>query len=157
MPVYWFSFTPNPVDSANLSPTFIQFIKYDGTTLTPPGITQVIAGTGQYQFTYTPSFAIAFTIDGATSGLNPSIRYIANSLSEASDANALLGTPSSSYGTDTVDPDTIFGYVKRLQEFLEGNQDFAKLTGEWDIYSRGSSTLLRTKSLANSVTGVTRS
>lgn len=67
-----------------------------------------------------------------------------------------LGSTASSYGT-TVAPVDIFGYVKRLREFLEGNAAFTKATGVWDIYSRGSSVLLVSKSLTNTATDANKS
>ena len=90
MAVYWLSFTPNPTDSAGLNATFLNFIKFDGTTLTPPGITQLNAGTGIYQFTYTPSFSIAFRIDGATSSLAASQRYVVGNLDITDNLNTDL-------------------------------------------------------------------
>lgn len=234
--VYWFSFTPNPADSANLSPTFINFAKFDGTTLTPPGITQPFTGTGLYQFTYTPTFSIAFRIDGATTGggLTTAIRYVIGALdpidrvdellAEAGSTlsalglsnislgttnvaigtsltasgltlfaigtsnialgttnvaigtslsaqsatiyaiatslafvNLAIGSTASSYGDSVNDPGDLFGYLKRVREILEGAQTFAKSTGTWNMYARNYATLLATKTLSNSSTGVTRS
>jgi len=168
MATYGFRFTSNPADSANLSPTFLNFIKFDGTTLTPPGITQTNLGTGLYQFSYTPSFFIAFRIDGATSTLG-SQRYVSGSLDVSDEyalqdvgaslgvIPALLGTTASIYGGPAADPTTLFGYMKRVQEFLEGNQTFNKATGAWQISSRLNATLLITKALVNDANGVTRS
>lgn len=66
--------------TSGLAPTFIHFIRLDtGGTLTPPGITQIIANVGAYKFEYTPSFPIYFEIDGATTGLG-SARYIKGQL-----------------------------------------------------------------------------
>ena len=240
--IYWFSFSPNPSDTANLTPVFLNFAKFDGTTLAAPGITQPFTGTGFYQFTYTPTFSIAFKIDGATTGggLTTSIRYIVGSLdpsdrtdellaeqgstlsaigmsnvalgttgiaigttnvsygvlnnalgttsvalgttnaalgttsvalgitsisyevlilaagSSAALSNAAIGSTASVYGSSSTDPVDLFGYLKRIREFLEGNQGFDKSTGSWSIYSRSSATLLITKTLTNAAAGVTR-
>lgn len=62
---------------------------------------------------------------------------------------SLIGTPSDSFGDSTTDPTTVFGFLKRNQEFEEGNATFSKQTGVWDIYSRGSSVLLVEKTLEN--------
>ena len=70
--------------------------------------------------------------------------------------NALIGTTASSFGDTATDPATVFGYLKRLQEFNEGNSLFTKSTGLWDIYSRGSSTLLIEKALVDSTTSVVK-
>lgn len=66
--------------TSGLAPTFIHFIRMDtGGTLTPPGITQVVAGVGAYKFSYTPSFPIYFQVDGATTGLGAN-RFITGTL-----------------------------------------------------------------------------
>lgn len=295
---YWFSFSPDPSTTSNLSPTFLNFAKFDGTSLTPPGITQPFTGTGLYQFTYTPTFSIAFKIDGATTGggLTTLIRYVVGALdpidrvdellaeqgstmsaigmsnialgvtaigqgntlialgttnvalgttnvalgttnvalgttnigygfsnfalgttavsygllnfglgttnvalgttnvalgttnvalgvtsigqgntmialgttvvaiattlmgfgTSLSSNDAAIGSTASSYGSSSADPVDLFGYMKRIREFLEGNQTFNKTTGSWSIYSRSSATLLITKTLTNAAAGVTR-
>lgn len=68
-----------------------------------------------------------------------------------------VGTAGSTFGGISTDPIDMFGYMKRMQEFLEGNAAFDKSSGSWSLYSRGSSTLLRTKTLANATTGITKS
>ena len=80
--VYWLRFNSSvaPYTTSGLAPTFINFAKFDGTTLAPPGITAPFASLGIYQFTYTPSFSIAFVVDGATTGLSTANRYIAGNL-----------------------------------------------------------------------------
>lgn len=79
---YWLRFNASvaPYTTSGLAPTFINFAKFDGTSLTPPGITAPFASLGIYQFSYTPSFSIAFVVDGATTGLSNSDRYIAGVL-----------------------------------------------------------------------------
>lgn len=71
--------------------------------------------------------------------------------------NGLIGGLGSTFGGSSTDPIDLFGYIKRIQEILEGNQNYTKGTGNWDIYSRGSSTLLRTKTIANGVSAVIKS
>lgn len=68
-----------------------------------------------------------------------------------------IGSTSSSFGTSVADPVDLFGYMKRILENLEGNQTFLKPTGAMSIYSRGSSVLLASKTVANSVTTVIKS
>ncbi len=68
-----------------------------------------------------------------------------------------IGSAGSTFGDTTHDPTDLFGYNKRLVELLEGNAAFDKSAGVWSLYSRGSSTLLRTKTLTNATTGVTKS
>ncbi len=68
-----------------------------------------------------------------------------------------IGSAGSTFGSSATDPIDLFGYNKRLVELLEGNASFDKSAGVWSLYSRGSSTLLRTKTLTNATTGVTKS
>lgn len=281
---YFFKFgSGQPSVYAGLSPTFIAFIKADGTSLAPPGISQIGTSLGLYTFAYGVTQSISFVIDGATTGLASSDRYVfgaidpsdrisefgtsilafgttcvalgttnvalgtsnialgttnvalgttsvalgtttvalgtttvsyevlnlaqgtsilalentitAQSVSLLAQGSTILGygvsnlalgttilgygisilagvaslsalgvslnivisgigSTASSFGTDVSDPVDLFGYMKRLQELLEGNQAYTKLSGVWDMYSRGSSQLLREKTLANSVTQV---
>lgn len=177
--------------TSGLAPTFIHFVRLDtGGTVTPPGITQIIAGIGIYKFSWTPSYPIFFEIDGATTGLGGD-RYMHGILDridqvdqDVATANASLGSSmlgasgillplagissqiaivqnrigdtTSSYGTDSVDPVTIYGYVKRLLEFGEGAQVYTKATGVFALSSRGSTTLLRSLTTTESSTEVTR-
>lgn len=65
-----------------------------------------------------------------------------------------IGSTASSYGSSSQDPVDLFGYLKRIQENLEGNNSYVKGTGALSILSRGSATLLITKTITNSVTTV---
>lgn len=76
--------------------------------------------------------------------------------SSTGSVSALIGTPADSFGSTSVDPTTVFGYLKRNLEFEEGQQIFEKQTGVWSIYSRGASTLLREQTLSNTATETTR-
>lgn len=67
-----------------------------------------------------------------------------------------IGATTDSFGSTAADPTTLFGYAKRTQEFNEGNASFNKSTGLWDIYSRGSSTLLIEKQLTNTASSATK-
>src|ERR1700688_2309317 len=74
---YWFSFgSGNPSTYSGLSPTFIAFINNAGTTYAPPAITER-ASTGLYQVSFGATQTMAFVMDGATTGLATSNRYIA--------------------------------------------------------------------------------
>lgn len=154
---YWLKFgSGNASLTTGLSPTFVIFNSWTGGAITAPGITQPITGFGFYRFEYSPSFSIVFQCDGATTGLINADRFITGSLDPAAaidervnDILADIGTTASTFGTTAVDPGTLYGYLKRLQELLEGDATFNKTTGVWDIYSRGSSTLLREKTLTN--------
>jgi len=67
-----------------------------------------------------------------------------------------VGYTASSFGDTNGVASDLFGYVKRIKENLEGNATFLKSSGQWQIFSSGSSTLLAVKTLTNSTTGVTK-
>ncbi len=151
---------------SGLSPTFIQFRSLGGSALTAPAITE-ISTSGIYGFTaVAASLPIFFVADGATTGLTNDFRYVTGQLDlrDLIDQTGItiislvgaIGSTASSFGTNSVDPGDLFGYLKRLQELFEGNGNFNKTTGGWDMYSRGSSQLLRSKTLANSASIVTK-
>lgn len=175
---YYLTFgTGDPRTYTGLAPTFLIFKKYDGSAVTAPGITEPIAGSGIYQFTVAPSFSIAFLAYGNTTSIPAAAAYVPGNLDPAdanddaltiigttlaaiggtvADISTRLGSTASSFGSTSVDPGTIFGYLKRAQEVYEGNASYLKSSGSWALYSRGSSTLLVTKALSNSATGVTK-
>lgn len=68
----------------------------------------------------------------------------------------LIGSTTSSFGSTSVDPADMLGYLRRAQEVWEGNAQFGKSTGSWQMWSRGSSTLLRVKTMSNDSVGVTK-
>lgn len=67
-----------------------------------------------------------------------------------------IGSIGSTFGGQSTDPIDLFGYLKRLQENLEGDNIYSKAIGDLKIYSRGMSTLLRDKTIANGVSTVTK-
>ncbi len=69
---------------------------------------------------------------------------------------SLIGGTLSSFGSTSSDPVDMFGMMKRFQELLEGNQVYTKATGILDFYSRGSSTLLREKTVSDTSTSTTK-
>lgn len=145
---YYLSFGANPTVNTGLSPTFIGFKALGGSAATAPGITEIPGITGLYYFTYGPTTAVGFMIDGGAS-LTTSSRYIAGSLDPNDAMDEKLGTNADSFGSTSADPTTIFGFIKRYQEFNEGNSTFNKTTGVWNIFSRGSSTQLIQKTLGD--------
>lgn len=141
----------DPRSNTGLFPTFILFFDQNGATRTPPGITEVFAGSGMYQFQYAPSLGIGFLLDGG-SALSASARYISGNLDPIQAVDEKVGTVNDSFGSTAVDPSTVLGYLKRGQEFSEGNATYTKADGKWSIFSRGSSTMLTQKTLANNTT-----
>lgn len=135
-----------------LTPTFLIFSNsLTGSTAAPPGITEMVIGSGIYNFTYGPTTPIQFLVDGAGS-LSSIDRYITGILDPIQAVDEKVGTTSDSFGSTLADPSTVLGHLKRIQEVNEGNKVFTKATGVWDNYSRGSSTLLFEKTLTNTTT-----
>jgi len=106
-----------------------------GSTLVAIGTTTVALGTT------TVAIGTSILAAGTTTGV----------------VGTLIGSLADSFGSTLTDPTSVFGYLKRLMEFNEGNSVFTKSSGTWDIYSRGntyvlgastypgSSTMLRSK------------
>ena len=119
-----------------------------GTTLVAIGTTNVALGTT----------AVALGITNVAIGTSP-VALGTTILANGTSLNVVvtgLGSTASSFGTSSADPVDLFGYMKRILENLEGNQTFTKPSGSLAVYSRGSSTLLTTKTIANSVSLVTK-
>lgn len=205
----------DPRTYTGLAPTMLIFADNAGATIAPPAITEALAGSGIYKFSYGTTVPISFLADAATTSPGPQGRYVVGSLDPADRADEYgttlvaigttnvalgitavalgttavalgitnvalgtsavalgttilangtslnvvvtgLGSTASSFGTSSADPVDLFGYMKRILENLEGNQTFTKPSGSLAIYSRGSSTLLTTKTIANSVSLVTK-
>lgn len=153
---YWLKFKlADGTLYSNASPTFVLFQYENGSTAVPPGITQRIAGTGAYQFNFAGSTISAFfRVDGGAS-LSADRRYIEGVLDPLLTLDQKVGTVDDSVGSTSVDPSSLFGYVKRLQELGEGNATYVKATGLWSLSTRGS-TLLRVKALNNDATAATK-
>lgn len=147
--------TGNPATKTGLSPTFLVFSNFGGSLIVAPGISECPALSGHYQFTYGPTNAIKFTIDGG-SALSDGDRYIVGVLDPIQAVDEKVGTLGDSIGSTAIDPTTLIGYAKRSQEWLEGDAVFTKSTGVWNVSSRGS-TLLATKTLTNTTTSATKS
>lgn len=117
-----------------------------GTTNVALGTTNVAIGTTIYaleQSIGTSIIAMGTTIAGIGTSLSITIPEI--------------GTVGSTFGGSGSDPIDLFGYLKRIQENLEGNSTYVKQTGVWDIYSRGSSSLLIAKTITNGTSTVSKS
>lgn len=115
------------------------------TALTNEGATLVAIGN--------TSIAYGGTILAKVTTMGTTLVAIGNSIGGA---NSGIGSTASSYGDSTTDPVDLFGYMKRIQENLEGNSTYTKGTGVWAIKSRASATLLISKTITNSATTVTK-
>lgn len=217
---YWAQFGTSTI--TGLAPTFIQFRTTAGGTLAPPSISDP-GSVGAYVFQYNALTQIFFQLDGATTGLAFSDRYVTGVLdpfdnlgftlqalgntnvalgttnvaigttligygvsnialgtsnlaqgltalgygvsgfalglsifAQGQTAAALTGNTASSFGTELVDPTTVFGFLKRAQETREGNETYTKASGALDIYSRGSSQILAEKVISDSTVETTK-
>ena len=145
----------NPTNYTGLTPTLSVFSAQGLTAITSPTFIELPVGSGLYQFTYGPTLSTTFVADGGAA-LATGDRYVVGVLDPIQAVDEKVGTLADSFGSTSADPSTIIGYLKRTLEFLEGNATFNKTTAVWDVYSRGSSTLLREKTLANSVSSATK-
>lgn len=136
----------NPTLMTGLTPTFVIFKNVGGSALTAPGMTELPTSTGLYYTTYGPTQAIAFLLDGGSgagsnrfvSGAFDPVQAVDESITSlGATLFNTLGTTASSFGGTLVEPASVYGYLKRLQEFNEGNQIFTKSSGTWDIFARG--------------------
>ncbi len=154
---YWVTFgVQDPRTYSGLSPTFLLYFNHLGSTQAPPGITEVLSGSGYYRFQASIGWSqsFAFLVDGGASATTA--RYVRGTLDSSDSIDLVAGWTGSGFGSTSIDPSDIFGMVKRNQENLEGNSTFLKSSGAWNIFSRGSSTLLATKILTQSTTGITK-
>lgn len=158
-------------DSRNYSgllPTFLLFFDNTGTNQAKPTITELVAGSGAYGFSYTISAtqSIYFLANTATTLPTANDNYIRGVIDpvlavdqSTNSLAAAIGATTDSIGSTSVDPGTMYGFLKRLTEFNEGDSIFTASTGVWQIYNRtglGTTTLLRTKTLVNNSTSVTK-
>lgn len=156
MKTYYLQFGSGNPPNTGLAPTFIGFAINGVTAVASPVIAESAVIPGIYVFTYGPTTSIVFKADGGGT-LSASDRYIEGALDPVQAVDEKVGTLSDSFGSTSVDPTSLLGYAKRALEFNEGAAVFTKSTGLWDVYSRGSSTLLMEKSLTNTTTSATKS
>lgn len=146
----------NGASFTGLTPTMLVTWSFAaGTTIAGLAITELTQSSGFYYFSYGPTTAIYFKVDFGA-GLPGGFRFVEGILDPIQAVDDKVGFLTDSFGSSTVDPTTLFAYTKRLQELLEGNATFNKSTGVWDIYSRGSTTLLREKTLTNTSSAATK-
>lgn len=115
-----------------------------GTTLVAIGTSNIALGTTNVALG-TTNVAIGTSILSAVGG------------SALNSLVTLIGSTLSSFGDSVTDPNTLFGYLRRNMELMEGQQNYLKGAGSWNMYDRSGATLLRTRTIANSVSTVIRS
>lgn len=154
--IYYLKFgSGDPAPYTGLFPTFTIFSAQGLTAISAPGVTEMPAGSGLYQFQYYATQAIIFKADGG-SGLSAGDRYISATLDPIQAVDQQLGFVSDTFGSTSADPSTLWGFMKRILENFEGDATYTKATGIWQFFNRGSTTLLRTKTLTNTTTSATK-
>ena len=150
MSVYFLQFgSGDPSANTGLSPTFTVFKNSAGGNITPPSIAEV-STTGLYSFTLSPVEAITFVCSGATTGLSTTDRFITGALDPSiGDTTALIGNSAS-------DPTSLFGFLKRLQELQEGDENYTKATGVLIRQDRTGATTLISQTINDSATEITK-
>ena len=144
----------DPSTVSGLSPTFTQFRNMaSGATMSPPGITELYTGAYFFQYDAAVGTQISFLCDAGntlTSG-----RYIRSDLGALQGVDAVVGSTASSYGSTAIDPGTLMGFSKRMQEVYEGLASFDKSSGIWQIQTRGGTTIFA-RTLANTSASVSK-
>lgn len=152
----------DPIDAVDEQLTAV------GNTLNAYGATNVAIGTSHIAQGVTLGFgqsniAIGITnIASGVTGIGNTLLALGGSLQFGfSSVYSLIGTTASSFGDSTTSPSTLFGYLKRLREFDEGDSTFDKTSGIWDVFNRatitGTTTLLVEKTLTDTADTVTKS
>ena len=148
----------DPRSFTALSPTFVIFNANGVTAMSnPPGISELPSGSGIYQFIhnattyYGATIPYVFLADGGSS-VAAGDRFISGVLDPVQAVDQTIGQTADSFGSTSADPTSLLGYAKRNMEVNEGDATFIKSTGVWSLSNRGSTTLLRTKTLTNTTT-----
>lgn len=153
---YWLTFgTQDPRTYTGLAPTFVIFQNSSGSAIVGPTISEPGTATGFYKFTYSVTTQITFLADGGAA-VATSDRYVKGILDPIAVVDQKVGASDDSFGSTSVDPTTMYGLMRRIDEWLEGNASYNKTSTVWSVYSRGSSTLLREKTLTNSSSTATK-
>lgn len=155
MAIYYLVFgNGDPSANTGLAPTFTVFQNSSGGATTSPSISE-ISSTGIYTFSYTASGSINFVADGATTGLASPDRYIVGSLDEGDSISGVaFGDLTSPIGDDSTNPDTLFGYVRRVKEWLEGQSTYTKSSGAYVVKETTGATTLSSQTILDNGTTV---
>lgn len=148
-----------------------------GATLSGPAISETYVGSGIYKFSWGTTNPISFLADAATTSPGTAGRYIAGQLDPADRADeygntlvalgisnlalgntilsfasvqGAIGTTASSSGDISTNPSTLFGYMIRISELIQGQQVFTKVSGQLNMFDRTGTTLFVTRTVTNS-------
>jgi hypothetical protein len=146
----------SPASKSGLSPTFTVFSTPAGGSTTAPAISEV-STTGIYTFNYAPQGPIAFVVDGATTGLATADRYIVGALDLGDESGTVaIGTSADSIGDNLADPSTLFGFIRRIKELLEGDSTYTKSSGVYVMKDTSGATTIASKTITDSGLVVTK-
>lgn len=145
--------TPNACLSATLTNFYVNGISIAAPQVyeflqngeTVPGVSN---GTGWYYFDYATEGVVSYI--AAWPGLTTTFS------GQHDSAWSAVGTTLSSIGDTLSDPTDVYGLAKRVNNLLEGGEEFTFSTGKFDMYAVGSSTLLRSKTITDVVATTTR-
>ena len=85
------------------------------------------------------------------------VSYGVDVLAQGSTLVARIGTTSDVIGDNSTDPTTTFGFLKRCQEYLEGDSTYTKASGSLTNYDRAGATTTVSTTIADGTTVVTKS
>ncbi len=133
-----------------------------GNTLTSIGYSNLVYGASNFALGTT---SVAYLV--AASGVGVAVAAMGTTLIGVGSSSlaagqslaglaAFVGTTASSFGSTSIDPSTLFGFLKRAQEIQEGAQVYTKASGLWDLYDRTQTTLLREKTISDSSSQTTK-
>ncbi len=130
-----------------------------GTSNIALGMSNIALGTSNFAFG-TSNFAlgttsVAFVTTINTNLTSQGLTLVAMGVS-LTNIGLMIGTTASSFGSTSIDPVDLYGFLKRAQEMAEGNQTYTKGTTLLDFFNRGSSTLLREKTITDSTATTTK-
>lgn len=146
----------DPSTKSGLAPTFTVFRTPAGGATTSPSISEV-STTGIYTFNYAPQGPIAFVVDGATTGLATADRYIVGSLDLGDESGTItIGTTADSIGSSAADPTTLFGFIRRIKELLEGDSTYTKSSGAYVMKDSTGATTIASKTITDNGLVVTK-
>lgn len=131
-----------------------------GVSILAQGVSNIALGTSNIALGVS-SIAQGVTIISWVSSIGTSLGVQGSSLvaigNTLSTLASYVGSTASTFGDSGTQPSTVFGYQKRVVEFLEGNQTYTKATGGLVFYSRGSSYTIASKTVSDTSTQTTKS
>lgn len=148
------------IDPADRSDEYGTSLMAFGTTLTAIGYSSLVYGSSLIAIgnTLTANIpaGLGTTLVTFANATTANFLNLGSTLVGVGTTLGLLGSSASSFGSTSIDPTTVFGFLMRTQELLEGDQVYTKGTGIFQLYNRGQSTLLRTKTISDAAANTTK-